>query len=83
MLKDDKGMFHELKVLNSEASCSYHSNGLGRIGTVYFAGKSEISLVTVIVGNSKCVRENVCIVVFSWLRRTERALYLEQKNFVG
>jgi hypothetical protein len=47
--------------------------------TSYFAGKSEISLITVIFENG----EVMCLVVFNLLRRMKRTSHLEKENSVG
>jgi len=45
--------FH-IEKLKLGLSCVYnHSNGLGRIRTSYFAGKSEVSLVRVMFWNAE------------------------------
>ena len=70
--------FFELKMLKLRPLCVYNNcNGGRSIRTSYSAGKSEVWLVTVIVGNA----EVYTTVVLSRLRRMERTLYKE--NCVG
>ena len=53
-MSTEDSRFCELKMLKLVPSRPYnHSNGLGRIMTSYFSGKSEVSLVMVIYRNLK------------------------------
>ena len=54
VLSGDIVRFCEFKMLKLVPSRLYnHSNGLGRIMTSYFSGKSEVSLVMVIYRNAE------------------------------
>jgi len=50
------------------------------IRTSYFAGKSEVWLVTVIFGNAEV---HTTVMVFSRFRRMERTICLAKENCVG
>jgi hypothetical protein len=61
-----------------------HSNGLGRLRMSCFAGKTEVSLVTVIFGNPEVYWPvyYVCWTIHRF-RRMERPIYFEKGNYVG
>jgi hypothetical protein len=74
--------FCELKMLKLGLSCVHNnSNGLGRMRTSYFEGKSEVSPVMVIFGNAE-VYTSVDYVCCSFDRLTlmERIVYFEKEN---